>query len=148
MKQKIQVDIVLTENSGCALTLDNILKIVAIFFRIKAGIHVLIMVETVSLFLKKNADKLQQDLQQHLKSAEEWSGRIHLIFLNEINTKVFCDHILKGREFPANVVIICALNTSEITENNEKSRNVNKYYINDLDKEMGYIWLVVRALKK
>ncbi|ETO27777.1 hypothetical protein RFI_09354 [Reticulomyxa filosa] len=44
---------------------------------------------------------LQQDLQQHLKSAEEWSVRIHLIFLNEINTnpdvvtlkEVFCDHM-------------------------------------------------------
>ncbi|ETO06500.1 hypothetical protein RFI_30892, partial [Reticulomyxa filosa] len=33
-----QVDRVLTENSDYALTFDNILKIVAIFFRIKAGI--------------------------------------------------------------------------------------------------------------
>ncbi|ETO33081.1 hypothetical protein RFI_04026 [Reticulomyxa filosa] len=69
----IQVDRVLTKNSDCALTFDNTLKI------------------------------LQQDLQQHLKSAEEWHGRIHLIFLNEINTspdvgafkEVFCDHNLK-----------------------------------------------------
>ncbi|ETO00158.1 hypothetical protein RFI_37301, partial [Reticulomyxa filosa] len=61
-----------------------------------------------------------------------------------------------GREFPANVVVIGALNPfrkrqqteTEIAENNEESRNVNKYYIDDLDKEMGDLVYRVFPLPK
>ncbi|ETO08135.1 hypothetical protein RFI_29257 [Reticulomyxa filosa] len=85
------------------------------------------------MLIKQNQKQITTITKMNKTIAEEWSGRIHLIFLNEINTsvlkEVFCDHSLKGREFPANVVSI----------------NVNKYYIDDLDKEMGDIWLVARV---
>ncbi|ETO22965.1 hypothetical protein RFI_14218 [Reticulomyxa filosa] len=51
-----EVENLLKRHSNYALTFDNILKIVAIFFRIKAGIPVLIMGETL-FFLKKKKKK-------------------------------------------------------------------------------------------
>ncbi|ETO22335.1 hypothetical protein RFI_14861 [Reticulomyxa filosa] len=49
----IQVEKLLSENSDYTLTYDNILKIVAIFFRVKAAIPVLIMGETVIILQMK-----------------------------------------------------------------------------------------------
>ncbi|ETO02077.1 hypothetical protein RFI_35356, partial [Reticulomyxa filosa] len=97
-------------------------------------------------------EHLQRDLEQPLKEAQQHKDQTYLIFLDEINTspeigafkEVVCDHSLKGKAFPDNVVIIAALNPfrkrhkteSDIAEDKEEERNVKKYYADDLDKEM------------
>ncbi|ETO22356.1 hypothetical protein RFI_14844, partial [Reticulomyxa filosa] len=168
-----QINKILSEHNDYTLTFDNILKIVAIFFRIKAGIPVLIMGETgcgktkllkyMSIVLgitMKSIDvhggygvkQLQQDLEEPLADATKNTGKTHLIFLDEINTspdigafkEVVCDHSLKGKQFPDNIVIIAALNPyrkrqrsdKEKDEDKQDNRNRTKYYLDDLDKEM------------
>ncbi|ETO14750.1 hypothetical protein RFI_22618 [Reticulomyxa filosa] len=172
-KRKQQVKRLLQEHQDYALTFDNLLKIVAIFFRIKSGIPVLIMGETgcgktkllkfmasalninmtsIDVHGGYTAEHLQKDLEKPLKEAQQHKDQTYLIFLDEINTspeigafkEVVCDHSLKGKAFPDNVVIIAALNpfrrrhrtASDIAEDKEEERNVKKYYADDLDKEM------------
>ncbi|ETO05731.1 hypothetical protein RFI_31664, partial [Reticulomyxa filosa] len=164
-KRKQQVKRLLQEHQDYALTFDNLLKIVAIFFRIKSGIPVLIMGETgcgktkllkfmanalrinmklIDVHEGYTAECLQKDLEQPLKEAQQHQDQTYLIFLDGINTspeigafkEVVCDH--------KNVVIIAALNpfrkrhrtASDIAEDKEEERNIKKYYADDLDKEM------------
>ena len=118
---------------------DNILKIVAIFFRVNSGIPVLIMGETgcgktkLLQFMSTALDitmrtidvhggysiaDLQRDLDEPIHFALQNPTNTVLVFLDEVNTspdcggfkEVICDHSLKGEEFPDNMVIIAALN--------------------------------------
>ncbi|ETO31217.1 hypothetical protein RFI_05906 [Reticulomyxa filosa] len=172
-KREEQMEEILKKHGDYALTFDNILKMVAIFFRIKSGIPVLIMGETgcgKTKLLKVMADvlglemasidvhggytiqDLQNDLAKPLKQAKERPEITHLIFLDEINTspeistfkEVICDHSLNGEVFPDNIVVIAALHPyrshhrsqDELKDEKEEEKNIPKFYLDDLDKEM------------
>ena len=137
--QEVQLNALYEQNKDYALTFDNILKIVAIFFRVNSGIPVLIMGETgcgktkllsfmaTALGIKMfsidvhggySIADLQRDLVNPIEFARANETKTVLVFLDEVNTspdvggfkEVICDHSLKGEEFPENMVIIAALN--------------------------------------
>ncbi|ETO22336.1 hypothetical protein RFI_14862 [Reticulomyxa filosa] len=97
-------------------------------------------------------EQLEKDLRTPRESAESNPNKIHLVFLDEINTspdigafkEVVCDHSFKGKAFPENMVIVAALNPyrkhkktrEEIEAEKEESRNTNRHFLDNLDKEM------------
>eukprot|EP01083_Nonionella_stella_P088349 246159_1 len=133
------VDDLYEKNKGYALTFDNILKIVAIFFRVKSGIPVLIMGETgcgktklleymanvlhldmqsVDVHGGYNIHDLTRDINEAAEKAMNNKQQTVLLFLDEINTseeiasfkEIICDHCFKGEHLPENLITIGALN--------------------------------------
>ena len=129
-----------SKNEDYALTFDNILKIVAIYFRVKAQLPVLIMGETgcgKTRLLKYMADilsmhmitvdvhsgftmkELEQEMNKAVRVAQlEYQGITVLLFFDKINTskemssfkEIICDHSFRGQTLPSNLIIIGALN--------------------------------------
>ena len=137
--QERQLQKLYAANKDYVLIFDNVLKIVAIYFRINSGIPLLIMGETgcgktrlisfmaTALGLKMfsidvhggySIPDLQRDLLKPVAFAQENATKTVLVFLDKINTspavgvfkEVICDHSLKGEKLPKNMVIIASLN--------------------------------------
>ncbi|ETO28710.1 hypothetical protein RFI_08415 [Reticulomyxa filosa] len=173
-EEKVQE--LLKQHNDYALTFDNILKIVAIFFRIKANtsqcrsiVHgsqgcgktkllqfmasVLdLTMTTIDVHGGYTIENLQSDLSRVVNAANNRLQEMHLVFLDEINTspeigafkEVVCDRSLKGNTFPENMIIIAALNPhrrhyrsqQEILEEKQEAKNIDKTYLNDLEREL------------
>eukprot|EP01084_Bolivina_argentea_P287280 492930_1 len=137
-KRLKKVEDIYKANRDYALTFDNLLKMVAIYLRVKSQIPVLIMGETgcgktkllsfmanvLGLIMYQfdvhggySIADLVHDLQEPINTANTTTQTV-LVFLDEINTskevgsfkEVVCDHSLKGTPLPKNLVIIAALN--------------------------------------
>ncbi|ETO16945.1 hypothetical protein RFI_20391 [Reticulomyxa filosa] len=109
-------------------------------------------------------EDLQRDLEDPLQEASRNPKCTYLVFLDEINTspeigafkEVVCDHSLKGKVFPGNVVVVAALNPyrtrpkipSNGPRNKLEDKNVSKHYLTELDKEMSDLVYQVFPLPK
>eukprot|EP01084_Bolivina_argentea_P129428 228601_1 len=139
MERKKLVDRLYEKHKDYVLTFDNILKIVAVFFKVKSGIPVLIMGEngcgktklleymasvlqldmiSVDVHRGYNIDDLSYDISKAQERAMANEHTAVLLFLDRINTsaeiasfkEIICDHCFKGEQLPENLIIIGALN--------------------------------------
>ena len=130
-----------TKFSSFVLTIDNILKMVAVYFRAEAGISVVIMGETgcgktfsisyLSAFLSIPFFKLdvhggigEEDVKEFMVPAiEECATNQRVwVFLDEVNTcdalglfkEMICDHTMDGKPLPKNLTVLAACNPYRI----------------------------------
>ena len=123
--------------SSFVLTIDNILKMVAVYFRVSAGISVVIMGETgcgktfsisyLSAFLSIPFFKLdvhggigepevKEFMVEPIRLAQD--GSTVWVFLDEVNTcdalglfkEMLCDHTMDGKLLPSSLKILAACN--------------------------------------
>eukprot|EP01083_Nonionella_stella_P288237 980901_1 len=138
-KRSQLVDDLYEHHKDYALTFDNILKIIAIFLRVKSGIPVLIMGESgcgktrlleymanvlqlemfsVDVHGGYNIHDLTRDINEAAEKALTNKQQTILLFFDEINTseeiasfkEIICDHCFKGEQLPENLGVIGALN--------------------------------------
>merc|ERR1719483_1152569 len=135
----LRVQNIMDKHPNYALTFDNMLKMIAIYFRVKAGIPVLLMGETgcgktklmeflsdiLSIELFKcdvhggfTADLILDFMVDPIKAATASPYDMIWVFLDEVNTspeigmfkEIICDHSLNGEPLPKNLVVLGALN--------------------------------------
>jgi len=146
-------------DSSYALTLDNILKMIAIFIRVKASIPVIVMGDTgvgksalIQYLCKLSSikfysldvhggtteDTICEFLQKPIKRAKK---REVWVFFDEINTcnsmgffkQILCDHCLYGRPLPLNLKILAACNP--YVERNYNGKQTGLVFHHDLFKQ-------------
>eukprot|EP01079_Euglenida_sp_SAG-EU17-18_P012735 gene12735-355_t len=122
------------------ITENNFTRMIAIWYRIQAGMSVIFQGETgcgkttlVRFFVENimclpltvinvnggySADKLQRDLAPLVALAYLQPDERHVVFLDEVNTcphqtsvkELLCDGFLLGQRFPPNISFICCIN--------------------------------------
>ncbi|ETO18178.1 hypothetical protein RFI_19099 [Reticulomyxa filosa] len=105
--------------------------------------------KTIDVHSGYTAEDLEKDLKETLEKAKAESSQTHLIFLDEINTspeigafkEVVCDHSLKGKAFPDNVIVIAALNPYRTRPKVEDSLLMKKAKKGAFESANSMIWI-------